>query len=66
MATDHDMEIAKELAHILTGGEKDVVDEVTEQDLLNLERKAFISLAKRTKTQDRITHMLETNKPLRN
>lgn len=65
-ATDYDVELAGHLANILTGGETDVVDEVTEQDLLDLERKAFLTLAKKTKTQDRITHMLETNKPLRN
>ena len=66
VATDYDVEIAAELANILTGGDTDVIDEVSEQDILNLERKAFIALAKKTKTQDRITHMLETNKPLRN
>ena len=66
LASDYDVELAKELAMILTGGDTDVVDEISEQDLLNLERKSFMALTKNTKTQDRITHMLETNKPLRN
>lgn len=66
LATDYDVELAGHLADILTGGDTDVIDEVSEQDILNLERKAFLALAKKTKTQDRITHMLETNKPLRN
>jgi 3-hydroxyacyl-CoA dehydrogenase len=39
---------------------------VTEQDLLDLEREAFLSLCGEQKTLERIAHMLQTNKPLRN
>ena len=34
--------------------------------LLDLEREAFLSLCGEEKTQARIAHMLEKNKPLRN
>ena len=39
---------------------------VDQQYLLNLEREVFLSLIMETKTQERIMHMLRTNKPLRN
>jgi len=39
---------------------------MTEQDVLDLEREAFLSLVGMEKTQQRIQHMLTTGKPLRN
>ena len=39
---------------------------VSEQDILDLEREAFLSLCGEEKTMARIQHMLTTNKPLRN
>ena len=39
---------------------------VTEQQLLDLEREAFLSLVAERKTQERIQHTLKTGKPLRN
>ena len=66
LASAYDSNLARELATVLTGGDTDVADEVSEQDLLNLERTAFLALCKNAETQDRITHMLETGKPLRN
>ncbi|MDE1711611.1 hypothetical protein PWG14_02260 (plasmid) [Chromobacterium amazonense] len=39
---------------------------VNEQWILDLERKAFMTLLKNSKTQDRIANMLTTGKPLRN
>jgi len=39
---------------------------VTEQYLLDIEREAFLSLVTEPKTIERISHMLSTNKPLRN
>ena len=39
---------------------------VTAQDLLDLEREAFVSLCGEEKTRARIQHTLETGKPLRN
>jgi 3-hydroxyacyl-CoA dehydrogenase len=39
---------------------------VSEEYLLDLERRVFIELCKESKTQERIEHMLKTGKPLRN
>jgi 3-hydroxyacyl-CoA dehydrogenase len=50
----------------LTGGDIPANAWVTEQDLLDLEREAFLSLCGEEKTIARIQHMLQTNKPLRN
>ena len=54
------------LATVLTGGEADLVDTVTEDQLLKLERQAFMASVKDPRTQARVEHMLETGKPLRN
>ena len=61
--SDHDFTIGEKLAHVLSGGRRDVV---SEQDLLDLEREAFLSLCGMEKTQGRIQHMLKTGQPLRN
>ncbi|WP_067735643.1 3-hydroxyacyl-CoA dehydrogenase/enoyl-CoA hydratase family protein [Novosphingobium naphthalenivorans] len=66
MATDYDVVVSNELATVLSGGEADVVDTVTEQELLKLEREAFMRLVHDKRTIARVEHMLETGKPLRN
>ena len=65
-ASEHDALIAQKLAYILTGAALAEPQWVDQQYLLNLEREAFLSLIMETKTQERILHMLQTNKPLRN
>ena len=65
-ASEHDALIAKKLACILTGAALAEPQWVEQQYLLNLEREAFLRLIMETKTQERIMHMLQTNKPLRN
>ncbi len=65
-ASEHDALIAQKLAYILTGGGLAEPQWVAQQYLLNLERQAFLELIMETKTQERIMHMLQTNKPLRN
>ncbi len=65
-ASEHEALIARKLAYILTGGALAEPQWVDQQYLLNLEREAFLSLIMETKTQERIMHMLQTNKPLRN
>jgi 3-hydroxyacyl-CoA dehydrogenase len=65
-ATGHDVTIGKKLGHVLTGGDIPANAWVSEQDLLDLEREAFLSLCGEEKTIARIQHMLQTNKPLRN
>ena len=65
-ATPHDVVVADALARVLTGGDADLTDEVTEDDLLALEREAALSLLRTEGTRARIGHMLETGRPLRN
>ncbi|MCG8401053.1 MAG: enoyl-CoA hydratase-related protein, partial [Firmicutes bacterium] len=64
--SEHDAKIAKKVAYIVTGGGVTPGAEVTEQDLLDLEREAFLDLLGEPKTLDRMRHMLKYNKPLRN
>ncbi|WP_116089882.1 3-hydroxyacyl-CoA dehydrogenase/enoyl-CoA hydratase family protein [Sphingomonas crusticola] len=66
LATDYDMVVSDALAGVLTGGTADLVDTVTEADLLKLEREAFAMRVRDVRTIARIEHMLETGKPLRN
>ncbi len=66
MATEYDLVVADRLAEVLTGGEADLVDTVTEDQLLDLERAAFMASVKDPRTQARVVHMLQTGKPLRN
>ncbi|MYB76384.1 MAG: hypothetical protein F4X83_04670 [Chloroflexi bacterium] len=65
-ATAHDLKIARKLAHILTGGDAPAGTMATEEDILDLEREAFVSLCGEPLTQARIAHILQTGKPLRN
>jgi 3-hydroxyacyl-CoA dehydrogenase len=64
-ASAHDVRIGHEVAWVLCGGDGPP-REVTEQDLLELERDAFLRLLGTKETQERIRHMLETGQPLRN
>ena len=66
MATDYDLVVADRLAEVQTGGEADLVDTVTEDQLLDLERAGFMASVKDPRTQARVVHMLQTGKPLRN
>ena len=65
-ATPHDLTVVGELAKVLTGGECDHTDELSEEDILALERKAIASLARNELTLARMEHMLAKGKPLRN
>ena len=65
-ATDYDIIVADALAHVLSGGDTDITETISEDELMDLERRAFMSLVKRPQTLARIEHMLETGKPLRN
>ncbi len=65
-ASEHDAKIAKKLAEVLCGGRGGSTHEVTEAEILELEREAFISLTGEPKSQERMQYMLMNNKPLRN
>jgi 3-hydroxyacyl-CoA dehydrogenase len=64
-ASDHDVRVGREIAYVLCGGDGPPRT-VTEQDILDLEREAFLRLLGTKETQERIAHMLKTGKPLRN
>lgn len=64
--SDHDVKIAKKIAHVMCGGELSYPQEVSEQYLLDLEREAFLSLTGEKKTLERIQAILQGGKPLRN
>ena len=63
---DHGVEVAKELAHVLSGGDTTIDKTLTEDDLYKLELDAFMRLIETKETQDRIKHTLATGKPLVN
>ena len=65
-ATPHDVVVTKKLAGVLTGGSTDITESVEEEEILELEREAIGWLGRQTETLDRMEHMLETGKPLRN
>jgi 3-hydroxyacyl-CoA dehydrogenase len=65
-ASAYDVQIARKVAYIISGGDCAEGTLVTEQEILELEKEAFMSLVAEQKTQDRIMHMLTTGKPLRN
>jgi len=63
---DHGMEVAKELAYVLSGGDTSIDKQLSEDDLFKLELDAFMKLIETSKTQERIKHTLATGKPLVN
>jgi 3-hydroxyacyl-CoA dehydrogenase len=64
--SDYDSIVGGKLAHVLTGGELSRPTWVDEQYILDLEREAFLSLCGEKLTQERMWHLLQTGKPLRN
>jgi 3-hydroxyacyl-CoA dehydrogenase len=58
--------VCKVLATVLSGGDTDMSEPLTEQQILDLEFEAFMELVKTKGSLARIEHMLETGKPLRN
>jgi 3-hydroxyacyl-CoA dehydrogenase len=64
--SDHDALIGRKLAWILAGGSLPHPAAVSEQQLLDLEREAFLSLCGERRTQERIAYTLKTGKTLRN
>jgi len=63
---DHGMEVGKELANVLSGGETTIDKTLSEDNLFKLELDSFMRLIENKKTQDRIKHTLVTGKPLVN
>jgi 3-hydroxyacyl-CoA dehydrogenase len=63
--SEHEVMIASEIALVLCGGDGPP-RQVTEQDILDLEREGFLRLLGTPKTQERIEYTLKTGKTLRN
>ena len=64
--SEYDAEIGARLARVLCGGDLSAPQWVSEEYFLALEREAFFWLLQQPKTQERILHLLQTGKPLRN
>jgi len=64
--SEHDKKIANKLAYVMAGGDLSEPTMVSEQYLLDLEREAFLSLTGERKTLERLQHMIQKGKPLRN
>ena len=63
---DHGVEVGKELANVLSGGDTTINKILSEDDLFKLELESFMKLIETKKTQQRIKHTLSTGKPLVN
>jgi 3-hydroxyacyl-CoA dehydrogenase len=64
--SDHDATIGRHLARVLTGGAVTHRTTLDEQQLLDLEREAFLKLTGERKTLERIAYTLKSGKTLRN
>ena len=64
--SEYDELLGRKIAFVMTGGNIPRGTRLSEQDLLDLEREAFLSLCGEEKTQARIQYMLMKGKPLRN
>lgn len=66
MMTPYDAVIVEKLARIFSGGDALAGETICEEDVLALERKAFMELCRNEKTLERIQGMVATGKPVRN
>ncbi|NYT22426.1 3-hydroxyacyl-CoA dehydrogenase/enoyl-CoA hydratase family protein [Alcaligenaceae bacterium] len=64
--SDYDAEVAGVVAEVICGGDIDPGSEIDEAWMMACERRGFIGLLGREKTQARIRGFLETGKPTRN
>ena len=64
--SDHDQLISEKLGYVMCGGPLSSPSNVSEQYLLQLERKAFVELCGEKKTLERIQSLVTTGKILRN
>jgi 3-hydroxyacyl-CoA dehydrogenase len=64
--TAHDVTTGTQVARVVTGGDVDAGTLMTEDDIFELERKAFLDLAHTAETRARIQFMLDYGGALRN
>lgn len=65
-STEYEKMMVSKLGEVISGGDLSEATMVSEQYLLDLERKVFLELCSKKPTMERIQHMLKTGKPLRN
>jgi 3-hydroxyacyl-CoA dehydrogenase len=64
--SEHDQLISEKLGYVMAGGDLSEITEVSEDYLLELERKAFVELCSTKKTLERLQSMVTKGKVLRN
>ena len=64
--SEHDRIISEKLGFVLCGGDLSENTKVSEQYVLDLERKAFVELCKERKTLERLESLVKSGKILRN
>lgn len=64
--SEHDQLISEKLGYVLCGGDLSEISEVSEQYLLDLERKTFVELCMQRKTLERLQSIITSGKVLRN
>lgn len=64
--SEHDTLISQKLGHVMCGGDLSEPTEVSEQYLLDLERKTFLELCMQRKTLERLQSIITSGKVLRN
>jgi 3-hydroxyacyl-CoA dehydrogenase len=64
--SQHDALISEKLGYVMCGGDLSEMTEVSEQYLLDLERKAFVELCMQRKTLERLQSIITSGKVLRN
>jgi len=65
-ASPYDGDIARAIADVLAGGDVPLGTKVNQKWQQTLSEDNFVTLSKNDKTYERIVHMLEKKKPLRN
>lgn len=64
--SEHDAKISEKLGYVMCGGDLSDRTKVSEQYLLDLERRAFLELCAERKTLERLQSIITTGKVLRN
>ncbi len=64
--SEHDQVISEKLGWVMCGGDLSENTVVSEQYLLDLERKAFVELCQQRKTLERLESLVKSGKILRN
>jgi 3-hydroxyacyl-CoA dehydrogenase len=64
--SEHDQLISRKLGYVLCGGDLSAPTQVSEQYLLDLERRAFLELCMQRKSLERMQSLVTTGKILRN